>query len=154
MEGLGYDCFVCLNGKKIATATDYGDGAPVIVDEMDEEGMKTLKGYVAKLPPYEPRPEVGIDRAMEITWTLFIEELVNRDLALKHREKEMKRFKKFCQTEILFRLNTEAPGKWRSYKVRPDRIAEIKTLLDKNYGAGNYIILNEMMTSDPYAFEK
>jgi hypothetical protein len=111
MEGMGFNATVYRDGKKVGFAIDDANGGPLMLQEFSKADSDALDAYGKSLPPYPAEPARGLTEPTPMDGDLLIEELLNVVEEQKLREKNRKRYEKFCKTEVLFRLKSEKQEK-------------------------------------------
>jgi hypothetical protein len=144
MEGQGFSAILNFKGKKLGEVRDDGNGGPIFY-QISKEDYQDLSAYAKALPSVY-HPQVG---NIEMDADLFLHSMVEEMENAKLREKNRKHFEASCKKWVLFRLGDEKPGAWRIFK-NPRHLfdAAVAKRGDKP------VILNDLMLTDPYAWEK
>lgn len=153
-EGYGCTATMYLNGKKIGTYADYGDGAPEDVDyvskEAEEDMMKVIIAYAKEHPnnfiinlykerpqqfeeecerfkkyhPYIPDEDITIETMASNSIVYIVEDFLN----LLDMEKQFKKYQKKGYKAISIEGNNLCayPASWSDEKIKES--AKGKTL--------------------------
>lgn len=141
-EGMAFSATVYVDGKKAAFARDDGNGGMMFIDwtptrkkggTIWESPLKDrLEAWCAEQPP--------VDYG-DFSCPVDIEMLINREIDRMMEEKQLRRW---CRTKVLFRVEGDADGEYRTLKVKfkgnEDRV---RAQLTRKYGDKLLEIVNE-----------
>ncbi len=129
MEGLGYECSLYLDGKKIGTVTDTANGG--IADFYLEKGEKEkLDNYCKTLPKNE-------EYDIEVDCDIFLSELVDN---FENEKRETTRFKRLCKTKTVYLLKDSPDSLW---SIKYKYCKKIADKLRVKHGENLVEIINE-----------
>jgi hypothetical protein len=129
MEDMAYDCVLWINGQKACDVQYGGDGGETSFRWHSQELQHAWDAHVAGLPQWEMSGK-KFDHSDE---TAFGE--------IMNRFEEQRLVKRWCKTQVVFRLKEDKPGEWRTVKGK--LTPAIKDWIDKNYGDRLDRIANE-----------
>ncbi len=133
-EGTGFECSLYKDGKKIGTVTDIANGGEVDF-YLDKGEKEILDTYCKTLPKTHHRSKLfpeGIERDCDY----FVTELVD-DF------EKMKKYRKWCKKDTVYRIETDDKGFYRTIKKPYDNW--MKEHLEKRYKGQGLIIVNELI---------
>jgi len=140
-ETFCFSATICLDGKRIGTAQNRGCGGSTIFYWENKEAGKELEAYAKSLPslPFEDGDPLPYDIE------LLIDKMICDWL-------EMKDFKRWCKTLVVFNLKSDKKDDWRTlkpYKGDPVWSVSQKSYLVEKYGNTINRIINQELYGDP-----
>lgn len=130
-EGTGYECSLYKDGKRIGKVTDTADGGEADF-YLNKGEIEILEAHCKTLPK-EP---CQFDKTLEIEIDpyIFVERLVDK-------YEKRANIKKWCRTKIVFRLDGDSVGRYRTMKGKYTQ--KIGDALRANHHGQGLIIYNE-----------
>jgi len=131
MEGLGFECSLYKDGKRIGTVTDVCDGGGYLQCNLKEGEEEALEAYCKTLPS-ETSEEYDI--TIDIDPCIFMSRLVDEF-------ETNKTYKRWCKAKTVFRIDGDDEGSFRTINhVFDDKV---KALLEQKYPNQGLYIVNE-----------
>lgn len=103
MEGGGFECSLYMDGKKVGTAFDSGSGGEARLNVTREVESAFEKWAVANSPEEDVIPYWAVQGAI---------------CKLVDDFEELKNLKRLCRTKILFQIQGDEDGTWRTVKAK------------------------------------
>lgn len=130
------NCFsatICLDGKVVGTVSNAGQGGPNFYHWSNAQVGKKIEDYAKSLPPI-PHAESGTAYLLDMDIDLLVDDLLAK-------EEELKKIRRWCKKETVFRLKGDKPKTWQIIKAPFD--AKVKTFLINKFGDKIDRIANE-----------
>jgi hypothetical protein len=132
-EGMGFECTLYHDGKKLGGVTDTCDGGGMAEFRIPREAEEALDAFCKSLPKEKWSME-GASGEYEIDSTMFVGHLVD-EFKLK------KQLKRWCKTKVVFRVKNMKEGEYRTVSGQYDK--EVKAMILKTYAGQEPEIINE-----------
>ncbi len=143
-EGYGFECSLYKDGKKIGTVTDTANGG--MIDFYLNKGEKEILDTYCKTIPNEPY-EQGISitekqfnqiypHGRPTDCDIFLYNLVDGF-------EKMKKYRKWCKKDTVYRIETDDKGFYRTIKKPYDNW--MREYLKKRYKGQGLIVVNELI---------
>jgi len=133
-EGLGYECTLYKDGKRIGTVTDTCDGGEMLQMYLKGDGEKALEAYCLTLPKNTFTSD-GKEHSYHIDPCIFVGRLVDKF-------ETDKRNKKNCKTKTLVEVEENGEKVVYAYKCKFSQ--EIKQKIkDRDYPDTDVVFVNE-----------
>jgi hypothetical protein len=141
-DGIAFSAELHVDGKLAAYARDDGNGGSIFIEwtptrkpgkSIWESDVKDrLEAWCATQPPCD----YG-----DFTMPLDIETLINREIDRMEEEKQLRRW---CRTQVVFRVEGDKEGEWHLLKVKfAGNEARVRAQLGRDYGDKLVEIVNE-----------
>jgi len=126
-DGLGWNCTLMMDGKPIAEVHDGAYGGEPEFTWLDRAHEKALRDHCKTLPPHKDKQYPNLP-ALDITYDMFVADLVNEQLMAKEDAKIAKKF----LTHVCFHRDGDSKGSFTIVKIPPT--PENKKLMRDKYG--------------------
>ncbi len=133
-EGLGFECSLYKDGKRLGTVTDVANGGGQLQMNLKTREQETeLEDYCKTLPQLSYMND-GKEKFFDSDPCIFVGGLVDK-------WETNKTHKRWCKKATVFRIDGDKEGQYRSISTKFD--ARVKAHLDKKYPDKGLYILNE-----------
>lgn len=136
-----YTAELCLDGVKVADASNRGTGGSDDYYFKDQKVRKAMEDYAKSLPPHANPYDPANPFPADLEW--LISDLLEKHEAERHEAKVLAQKKRWCAKETVFRLKGDKEGNYRTVKHVFDQ--KVKEFIVKKYGDQLLEILNETL---------